>query len=85
MRISYCDLCGCPIHNVRYFIMVVKGTGSDSYAIPQISNPNDVAKKEICEKCKGILDKVFMDRLHALNDINKEIERLFKLSDRKKR
>jgi len=80
MRMSYCDLCGAPVRDTRYFMLIVKGTSDDSYAIPKINNLYDVDRKEICGNCKKILDRLFVGKLQALKDINKEIERLFRLS-----
>ena len=65
-------------------MVVVKGTSDDKSGTPQINNSQGIIRKEFCEKCKAILDKLFTERLLALNSINEEIERLFKLSSHKR-
>jgi len=82
MRLFYCDLCGCPIKNVSYYM--VKGMTGGTSTIKQVHNLQDVTKKEICEKCKNIVDRLFENRAHALKDISREIRMLFKLTSYKK-
>ena len=84
MKVSYCDLCGCPIHDERYIMVVLEDRiledKTANFYSGNMSSIQDVEKKEICSECKVIIDTLFEEKQKALKKITKEIKRLYSLS-----
>ena len=84
VKVSYCDLCGCPIHKTRYLMVVLADAVLDESEITQYANNfnhfKDIDKKEICSECKIIIDTLFEEKQKALKKITQVIKRLYSLS-----
>jgi len=87
MKITFCDLCSCPIHGVKFTLMIVTEEDMKNFApYPQtMSQSKSTSRKEICEVCKCILDKLFTNRKKGLADLVKTLEDTFKLTAKKPR
>lgn len=85
VKVSYCDLCGCPIHKTRYLMVVLADEVLGEREMNAYNNANfnhfkDIEKKEICSECKIIIDTLFEEKQKALKKITQEIKRLYSLS-----
>ena len=85
MRISYCDLCGSVVKDGSQFYLYVANAADNT---PDINNRDSYAQflgelykdvKEICPKCKYVIDKIFELRLQNLSKLNEELLGIFKL------
>ena len=87
MKCYFCDLCGCPIHGVKYSLILATEDEIKNllpYAInSSFQKKIDGVNREICEVCKNILEKLFVSRKKGLEDFIKTIEETFKLTSKK--
>jgi hypothetical protein len=82
MRLNYCDLCGMPIHDERYVMVVLEDKVLEDKSVNFYSTGSiqDVEKKEICTECKVIIDTLFEEKKKALKKLTTEIKRIYELS-----
>ena len=76
-----CDLCDTPLKlNKPKIILVLLEEKPDGDKAKYTSYESIVSnKKEICETCRDIIQRIFLQRKTALNHILKEIEDIWNL------
>jgi len=81
-----CDLCDAPIKDGKLTILImVSEEDANKYnnlASFAASKKISADKKEICQKCKQILDYIFLKRKIAIKSILQKLEKDFKLSSK---
>lgn len=85
MKITYCDLCDCPVHGKKYVLMILteeelKNTRPSNW--PNVKDQG-LRSKEICETCYKILSELFRNRKKGLTDLVTSLEKTFKMTCKK--
>ena len=89
MDVSYCDLCGNPIHEEKFVLISIKETDlmelqeelkSVFFKPLGIDRKFEIDRKEICNSCHRTLDTVFKEKKAGLSKVVAEIERMYKFS-----
>ncbi len=86
MEVLYCDLCGLPIKGNKYYILSVMN--AQSFPLNS-SDPDFMEKytqfitdrakslKDVCPRCKEIIDRIFELRLQRITEVADEITLLY--------
>jgi len=89
MEVSYCDLCGNPIHKEKYVLISIKESDLaelqeelKSVFFKQLGMDKkfEITRKEICDSCNKLLGVIFREKQEGLNKAIKEIEKLYNFS-----
>lgn len=95
----YCDLCDMPIKGTRHLLAMLKdivgvdeaGRSVEVYSARDLAHYLDdyknasrrVEKRELCDKCYGILMMFFTERKKVLKQATAEIKKLYDLIGKK--
>lgn len=80
IEVHYCDFCSQPIHKQRHILMIL--TEHDLEKV-KYGRKVERKEKEICDKCKEIIEELFVLRKNNLKKIVNMIEGTFKLAAKK--
>lgn len=75
MQITYCDLCACPVHGKRYYLVVVHDEAQNKGHTP----PTSKESYEIDESCYLLLVKMFDLKKSKMNEVKKFLDNTYKL------
>lgn len=79
MRVVYCDLCGTPIRGKKYVQILCECNENPQDSEVKNSLVQNSEAKEICEKCREILLKIFELRFVDGCKLTEELQRLYNL------
>ena len=82
MKVTYCDLCGLPVHGKRYYIVVVH---DDPSKTNYNQAPQSKEQYEIDESCYKLLVKIFDLKKSKMAEIKKFLDETYKLPMNRKR
>ena len=90
MQVQYCDLCGVPLKEKDYYSIYISYANIDSkFSSYNEQTYYDYLKKvekdvkQICPRCKELLDKIFEYRLEGMYKLTEECFDLFGLPVKK--
>lgn len=82
IEVHYCDFCNQPIHKQRHVLMIL--TEHDLESV-RYGRKVDRKEKEICDKCKELIEELFILRKNNLKTIVEKIKGIYKLPVKKRK
>jgi hypothetical protein len=85
MQINYCDLCNLPLKNNDYYHFYITESQKEKSSYNNLedyySYLNMVKQeiKDICPKCKEVIDRIFELRMENLSRLSEELLGIYKL------
>jgi len=88
MDISYCDICGQPIHDLKHVLISIAETElaelqeelkSMFFKPLGIDKKFKIERQEICNDCKNMLGVIFKEKKKGLEKAIRDIERMYSL------
>lgn len=77
MKLDYCDLCGNVMDKIKYTLTTSQISDTDKSKLIEINT------KDICPKCKEIVDFIMNNRMLGMNIILKELETIWQCGMKK--
>jgi hypothetical protein len=90
MEIKYCDLCGIPLKEKDYYTIYSAYANNDisrflnnERAYYEYIKNLQKGIKEICPRCKELMDRIFEYRLEGMYKLTEQCYELFGLPEKK--